>query len=81
MKPTSKSTKSPSPDFEPIPGSVPKKFPDEPEPLSTRSPKRPPQDDDAPARSGSGEDPLVESGIPDNDPEQPRETDEEKSMS
>lgn len=29
--------------------------------------------------TGSGEDPLVESGVPENDPERPRETPEEQS--
>lgn len=81
MKPNKNATKSPTPDFEPIPGSPPKKFPNQPEPLSTQTPQSSPGgNDDTPARSGSGEDPLVESGLPDNDPEQPRESDEEKSM-
>lgn len=74
---------SPTPDFEPIPGSPPKRFPDKPEPLSTQHPRSSAaegEDDDTPARSGSGEDPLVESGLPDNDPERPKETDEGKSM-
>ena len=31
------------------------------------------------ARTGSGEDPFVESGLPKNDPERPRETPEEQS--
>lgn len=31
-------------------------------------------------RLGSGEDPLVESGLPEDDPEQPRETDTQKSL-
>lgn len=30
-------------------------------------------------RSGGGEDPFVESGVPENDPERPRETPEEQS--
>jgi len=30
-------------------------------------------------KSGSGEDPFVESGLPENDPERPRETPEEQS--
>jgi hypothetical protein len=30
-------------------------------------------------KSGSGEDPFVESGLPENDPERPRKTPEEQS--
>lgn len=81
MKTSKNSPQSPRPDFEPIPGSVPKKFPNQPEPLGTEPARSSSgEEDKEPDRSGSGEDPLVESGLPDNDPEQPRETDEEKSM-
>lgn len=81
MKSNKRPTPAPTPDFEPIPGSVPKRFPNQPEPLSTQTPSSSPDEEtEAPVRSGSGEDPLVESGLPDNDPEQPKETDEEKSM-
>ncbi len=80
MKPNpKKSAQTPAPDIEPIPGTLPKKFPEQPEPMD-RQPVKPQQDDATSSRSGSGEDPLVESGVPDNDPEQPKETDEEKSM-
>lgn len=83
QKSNKKSTRPPTPDFEPIPGSVPKKFPEQPAPLSTQSPKMSPNEDE-PSQSGSDEsgdeDPLVESGLPDNDPERPKETDEEQSM-
>lgn len=75
------SSRTPKPEIEPIPGDVPKKFPNMPEPLDAGQPQHPQSDDDdAPMRSGAGEDPLVESGLPDNDPEQPKESDEEKSM-
>lgn len=83
MKSAKKAAKAPTPDFEPIPGSPPKKFPDQPVPLSTQSPKMSPGEDE-PSQSASdgeeSEDPLVESGLPDNDPEQPRQTDVQKSM-
>lgn len=66
---------TPTPDFEPIPGSLPKQSPRPPEPMSTKGPKTS-ADDDEPERSGSGEDPSVESGVPENDPEQPKRTDQ-----
>lgn len=72
---------APTPDFEPIPGSPPKRFPNAPEPKSTKIPGPSPDGDpDSPARSGAGEDPTVESGVPDHDPEQPRKTEDEEPM-
>ncbi len=81
MKPNNKDNQSPKPDFEPIPGSVPKRFPNQPEPLSSQAEESSSGEEaEISAQAGPGEDPLIESGIPKNDPEQPRETDEEKSM-
>ncbi|HWA25722.1 MAG TPA: hypothetical protein VG734_08685 [Lacunisphaera sp.] len=76
-------TWKPQPEVNPVPGDVPKKSPSGPEPLSTKSPEYSPGEEanasvDLDADSG-GDNPLVESGVPDNDPEQPRETDEDKS--
>lgn len=73
-------TKSPTPEIEPSPGSLPKTFPENPEPLSSQGQTSPDESSDSPARSGSGEDNLVESGLPENDPEQPKQSDEDKSM-
>jgi hypothetical protein len=69
--------KEPTPDFEPIPGSVPKKSPSGPEPLATQSPKMSPGED---APDHSGEDTSVESGVTKNDPERPGTTDDETAM-
>jgi len=75
------SSSAPKPDIEPIPGSLPKRFPNAPEPMSTQIPGPSPDGDpDSPARSGSGEDPLVESGLPEHDPERPRKTETEEPL-
>lgn len=79
MKTNGPKSNAPTPDFEPIPGSVPKQSPKPAEPLAAQSPPMSPNEE-SPNRSGSGEDPLVESGLPDNDPERPQQTDEERSM-
>ena len=69
--------KEPTPDFEPIPGSVPKKSPNGPEPLATESPKMSPSED---SPEHSGEDTSVESGVTKNDPERPSESGDETAM-
>jgi hypothetical protein len=71
--------RDPQPEITPPPGDVPKKFP-EPTPLSDDGLEAAKQDTSGPGRTGSGEDPFVESGLPENDPERPRETPEEQSM-
>jgi hypothetical protein len=73
-------TKSTQPEIEPARISPPKKFPENPEPIASKDNEDHQESSGAPSKSGSGEDPLVESGLPPDDPEQPRETDEEKSM-
>jgi hypothetical protein len=69
------SSSTPRPEIEPNPGSLPKQSPKPPEPMSAKGPKTS-SDEDAHERSGSGEDPSVESGVPENDPEQPNRTEE-----
>jgi hypothetical protein len=78
-----------SPEIEPPPGSPPKKFPANPEPLAARQEKKA-EEKSADAKSeeptsssrlGSGEDPSVESGVDKRDPEQPASDDDvEKSF-
>jgi hypothetical protein len=75
----SRSNNDPQPEITPPPGDLPKKFP-ESTPLSDDGVEVAKQEGSSPHRNGSGEDPFVESGIPENDPEQPRETPEEQSM-
>jgi hypothetical protein len=72
----------PKPEVQPPPGDVPKKFP-ESTPLSDDGLEAAKSESTGPGKSGSsgsGEDPFVESGLPENDPERPRETPEEQSM-
>lgn len=72
--------------------SRPKSIPDKPPPpvkLPTKFPERAPLSDDgleaakkeaaSTMMPASGEDPFVESGQPEDDPEQPRETPEDQS--
>ncbi len=70
-----------TPDIE-QPGALPKRFPNNPTPLSKQedesSPEKP--DDTPSTRLGSGEDTSVESGRDKNDPEQQADTDVEKSF-
>lgn len=81
MKSHKKAGQTPKPDIEPIPGSVPKRFPNQPEPLASGAPSSSPDEQDDPStRSGSGQGPEVESGLPDHDPERPRETIDDKPM-
>lgn len=61
------------------PGNPPRQSPPPATPLNTRSPKMSPAED-APGSGHSGEDPLVESGLPDHDPEQPRRSDGDEPM-
>lgn len=80
MKPKPKST-SPRPEIEPPPGDLPKRFPEQ-QPLSDdglEAGKRNAANAIPAAHANPGEDPLVESGLPEDDPERPRQTDEEKS--
>jgi hypothetical protein len=80
MKPKSKSN-PPRPEIEPPAGDLPKRFPEQ-QPLSDdglEAAKRNASNTIPEARQTPGEDPLVESGLPDDDPERPRETEEEKS--
>jgi hypothetical protein len=71
----------PTPEIEQPPGDLPKKFPQNPEPLSYDGLEASEKQEASPGnREGSGEDPLVESGLPDNDPERPRQDEIEKSM-
>jgi hypothetical protein len=72
----------PKPELTPPPGDVPKRFPEK-TPLSddgVEAAKKESTESMRSASSGSGEDPFVESGLPENDPERPRETPEEQSM-
>jgi len=73
----------PQPEINPVPGDVPRKSPKGPEPLSTKSPEYSPGEESDESTTvdseSSGEDRLVESGLPDDDPEQPRETEVDKS--
>jgi hypothetical protein len=77
-KPNQNSSTTPRPEIEPNPGSLPKESPKPPEPMSAQGPKKSQTspDEDVHERSGSGEDPAVESGETPDDPEQPRRTDE-----
>ncbi|MDB6115523.1 MAG: hypothetical protein JWQ62_2468 [Lacunisphaera sp.] len=78
-RPPSRSQTSPEPEIQP-PGVFPKKSPNPPQPLDDDGLEAAKRDTTPSSRNESGPDPIVESGIPDHDPEQPRETDEEKSM-
>jgi hypothetical protein len=60
------------------PGELPKHFPEK-TPLSDDGIEAAKKEAASPMKPGPGEDPLVESGLPDNDPERPRETPEEQS--
>jgi hypothetical protein len=71
---------SAKPEIEPPPGSLPKRFPGNPEPLSGQENESSKPDDAPSTRLGSGEDPSVESGVDHDDPEQPAETDVDKSF-
>jgi hypothetical protein len=72
----------PVPEISPPPGDLPKKFP-EATPLSDdglEAAKKESASTMKAGSSGGGENPFVESGLPDHDPERPRETPEEQSM-
>ncbi|HEX2860791.1 MAG TPA: hypothetical protein VHN79_04095 [Lacunisphaera sp.] len=69
----------PHPEIPAPPGDLPKNFPEK-TPLSddgVETAKR--EASSSMMKEGAGEDPLVESGLPDNDPERPRETPEQQS--
>ncbi len=71
----------PRPEIEPPPGDLPKRFPEQ-QPLSDdglEAAKRNDSNVIPAAHETPGEDPLVESGLPEDDPEHPRRTDEENS--
>ena len=78
-RPPSLSPSAPQPDIQ-APGLLPKKSANPPAPLDDDSLEAAKKDSTTSSRNESGYDPRVESGIPEHDPEQPRETDEEKSM-
>jgi hypothetical protein len=69
----------PFPANEPKPG-LPRKFPEQ-VPLSDDGLEAGKKESASTMKSAAnpGEDPFVESGVPENDPEQPRETPEEQS--
>ena len=71
--------REPQPEINPPAGDVPKQFPPK-DPLAEKDNGSPDRQAGGPSRSGSGEDPFVESGLPDNDPERPRQSPEEQSM-
>lgn len=60
------------------PGELPKHFPER-TPLSDDGVEAAKKEAASPMKSAAGEDPLIESGLPENDPERPRETPEEQS--
>ena len=66
------------PDKPPPPVKLPAKFPEQ-APLSDDGLEAAKRESASTMRSPSGEDPLIESGLPENDPERPRETPEEQS--
>jgi len=78
-RPPSRSQSEPKPEIEP-PGTLRKKSPTPPKPLDDDGLEAAKKETTPSSRNESGEDPMVESGVPEHDPEQPRETDEEKSM-
>jgi len=68
-------SQDPAPEIDPSPQTVPKKFPENPAPLDEGdSDEGASQHAGSGTRLGSGEDPMVESGMSENDPEQPDES-------
>jgi hypothetical protein len=91
MPKKSKSRPPASPEIEPPPGTPPKRFPANPEPLADRQEKKAeaeksasakPADPETPSTHlGSGEDPGVESGVDKSDPEQAASSDDDVEKS
>lgn len=67
-----------TPDISTPPGNGPTHFPER-QPMSDDGLEGAKKDASVSMKSGGGEDPFVESGVPENDPERPRETPEEQS--
>jgi len=78
-KPTSFTIRNQSiPEVPQPPGDLPKNFPEK-TPLSDDGVEAAKKEAASPMKPGPGEDPLIESGLPEDDPERPRETPEHLS--